>query len=378
MTEQVRCSELGRYFLARGWRHIAKDCPDVVTEEGLEGVRLHHETTFASGVKSDDLSSEQNAAVQFCREEVEPLKKDSNWYFYEHYLENQLSKDWLLTGHTDFICRIEDTLIIFDFKFGWLSLLATMAQWQTNGYGYLAMKEWVECKRCIVKIFRPRAPEDHDRWHEVVIEREQVDRLGSKICAMLDLTRGETECEAGAEQCKHCPAYYKCPYLIKTLQQVPFEENQLDLYNKALDIADRLGPWADKVKSRAKLFELQNPGAFPGWEIVEQRAPRKVRDYDLFFEAVKQVLLPKDIIACCQVHLHKLEEIYGDLYKAKLNKPKYKGKEEFAKLIASSLEPEQKRLVFRKEKISGKRFEKSAPQRRVKAPRPDPHVIEGN
>jgi len=250
----------------------------------------------------------------------------------------------LTSGHLDVLIVLRGGVgILVDFKFGWIPVPPAASNYQGKAYALGSFHKFPKLAKLGVLFVQPKL-------HKTTAASFRRDEMYDIFTAVQGVIRGAQQPNPTLNvnpYCDFCSRAGSCPALVQTgalaLQKsepLPFpstfsaiEIRTPEDVAKACYILDRLETLLEESKSgiKAKALELaqaQENGILrveiaPGQSVVVKACYRKrdrsVHHPALVAEALKDVLNPDQILACCDIALTKLEAVFADSYVAVSN-----------------------------------------------------------
>ena len=263
--------------------------PQVESEYAAEGTLLHAcmeevlvYSKLSDVVRKHNLTDEQIDKLTFCisaLDEIDP-NQDMSFDQEKHVgFENVKGLEGVF-GNVDLIGRVDDRVIILDWKFGDGVIVSAEENYQGLFYAAAAMSNsefaWAfdGAKEIEIIIVQPPAMR---RW---VTTFERVAAFQAELQTAVTLaSKPDAPLEIG-DWCRWCTAKPICPKMTGSIERIvhlKLEAFAPEELSAALDLADKLESFINDARKLA--FErLEKNMPVPGYKLVSKRATRQWAD----------------------------------------------------------------------------------------------------
>lgn len=269
----------------------------------------------------EDITPEQEAALGFCANEIDRLRKDCPCDMVLKTEERLWAKSGLFSGRADAIILEvqEERATVVDYKFGRGAVEAAEYNYQLAALAVLVSDNYKGISAVRAVIIQPRALDKSRRITECEYSKADIDAAREAInAACKEAIDAETPTQKCGYWCKYCPSAYRCKAAQDALN-VQFKiataspsfaigkHNALDMFNKAVLVKN----FCEAVLEKIKTFIANNPDADCGLELTKGARRAKLGNTAKVFDAVCGAgIAPEEFVEVCKVESGKLLSLY--------------------------------------------------------------------
>lgn len=285
-----------------------------------EGTMLHKVMELAvrerSPLVEEDLSAEQQAAIDFAFAQVKPLIDE----YADFTTENRLwAKSGLFSGQADLVViNSGGEATIVDYKFGRGEVEPAERNYQLAAMAVLVADN-CNVERVRAMIIQPRALEKSKRITECVYGKADIDAAREAInAACKEAIEAEQPRQKCGYWCNYCPSAYRCKaaqteiakqcaLATSTPQFAIGKHNAVEMFEKAT-VVKKL---CDEVLAAVKAWVQGNPDHGTALELTAGAKRSKLGDAGKIYDAVAGVgISPEEFVGVCDVGMTKLQSLY--------------------------------------------------------------------
>lgn len=249
----------------------------------------------------------------------------------------------------------ETVALLLDWKFGRVAVPAAAENYQGKGYAAGCLLKWPKLQRVGVVFVQPRL---YSATEAIFERKNSLENILSEIKGVLDATESKNKILRLNAYCSYCMHQTECPAVaahfaaaVTSFHRLPappsFDGAALD---KPSDIAllrywvDLLESITDTIKGRALEAAIANGGSIETqvgdeiirYEVHERSSARTLGLPNLVAEALKDHLLPEEVLGAAKLSIGKLEAIWAEeMSKRGLATSKKEAKEGLSALLES-------------------------------------------
>lgn len=275
----------------------------------------------------EDITPEQEAALGFCANEIDRLRKDCPCDMVLKTEERLWAKSGLFSGRADAIILEvqEERATVVDYKFGRGEVEPAERNYQLAAMAVLVADNFDFVKSVRAMIIQPRALDKGKRITECVYTKDDVDAAREAInAACKEAIEAENPAQKCGYWCKYCSSSYRC----KAAQEAISAQYKLAVATPNLTIgahnarqmferAQLVKKYCEDVLAAVKKYIAENPDAECGLALAPGAKRAKLGDAGRIFEAVEGVgITPEEFVSACEVGVAKLQTLYHAKRKA--------------------------------------------------------------
>lgn len=275
----------------------------------------------------EDITPEQEAALGFCANEIDRLRKDCPCDMVLKTEERLWAKSGLFSGRADAIILEvqEERATVVDYKFGRGAVEAAEYNYQLAALAVLVSDNYKGISAVRAVIIQPRALDKSRRITECEYSKADIDAAREAInAACKEAIEAENPAQKCGYWCKYCPSSYRC----KAAQEAISAQYKLAVATPNLTIgahnarqmferAQLVKKYCEDVLAAVKKYIAENPDAECGLALAPGAKRAKLGDAGRIFEAVEGVgITPEEFVSACEVGVAKLQTLYHAKRKA--------------------------------------------------------------
>jgi hypothetical protein len=296
--------------------------------------------------------------IRRCKEIVDHQIKGALQFHFEHHMELKINGHVVTSGTADVVAVFEDYVTVIDWKFGFNKVTPVEHNAQFKAYSLMAQQKFNK-KKVLCLCFQPRVS-----WIPDVFEFDDYDKLQHDILNIIDNAElcfiDDLRLKADDKACIYCSAKPICNATGKNMLEVLTRD--IDQYNQlsSLQMSELLTQ-AKLAKRTAEAIEklskevFMNGDEIPGYKLTEKKGRRLIDNPEEAFEtAYEQQLSKTQIMGCITMSISKLEKVYTEDNKLRINPDTGKSytmkdlKQEFSEIMAEHITRGDSSMVLEK------------------------------
>jgi hypothetical protein len=258
--------------------HLWLEAPDFITLEDPNEL----ETAEACSAQRDLLIAKifgENAP------HVKKIKEDRHWI--------TQGKKRVFSAKADDISIYGDTGLIIDFKSGRGDTEESPKNLQLRSQMVTVfLNHGQNLRKIYVAIVQPLVSRDP---LVCCYEGDDIISATQELSLMLIAINNPATARVAGDQCKFCPAKFKCPEskaYLETLAAALPEAADMERLAELLNVCAACDPIIKAIRARAKLLLKQDPSVIPGWTLGKPASVRSISDPFAVFKVLSDAKPP--------------------------------------------------------------------------------------
>jgi len=310
-------SKLEQFRICPGSYQMQLGIPDQPSEASLEGTILHNRVATGN---TDGLTSEQIDLVEKCNEFLKTIIGGGSIVQKEKTFDVLDNDGIILTYGTADVVIVDptgDDLIAVDWKFGYTPVNDVENNIQLATYAVGAMQKY-DRDHCDCWVFQPRI---HRKSHHVFTNRAAIIANIKNI-----IKRAQSDSmvlHPSEDSCRYCRARLNCPAFRVKFQKLAASRGDCDLSNIStletlFDASKSVKSFLNEIEAAVKnVIEANGRCGKYGFQVSE--GSREVKDLNMLYSAVSDLVTPREFNDVCKVTLGKFETLVADKLIAEAN-----------------------------------------------------------
>jgi len=313
-------STLDRIEICPGSYHLCKGLADIETEDSKAGDKLH-KVMVTNDRKG--LSTDEEINIDKCNNYVAKVLEDLGITEYEVRDEKKLALigndfEVLTEGYPDRIIvpKIENFVLVFDWKFGMVKVDPSTLQNKTYG---LSACQYFDKDEAYCHIVQPAI----NNYGCMIYQKDDTSIIEEVISIAKDIKNFKL---VPSDKCQYCKAkiHDKCQaYKVLESKALTFPEKNIttatdEEITKLYEIGKSLEKKTKIVQQEIKL-RIEKNGNCGNYYIKEKSGKKKVAHIGALQKSIENLISKKEMLDCSNVTIGKLEKVFIDNYKLRID-----------------------------------------------------------